>query len=450
MEIRTFKEGGADIPHYKSFTEDKPITRIEAPDEVVIPLSQHIGAPNEPLVKVGDKVEVGQKIGGSGEFISAPVHASISGTVTAIEPRPAYTGGEIMSVVIKNDGGPQDFVPKVERDPEKMTVEELREAIREAGIVGMGGAAFPTHANISTSQPVEYLVLNGAECEPFLTCDHRQMVERAYELVEGARILMRSIGAQKCRIGIEVNKPDAIEAVTEKAKPYSEIQVVPLKVKYPQGNKDQLIEAAAGKFSIRGARSAEIGCIIRNVGTTIACYDAVVYGKPSIERVVTVSGPTVPRCGNYMVKLGTRIGHVLKECGVDDLGGYKIVLGGPMTGMAISDLESGVVKGTTGILVLPPDMARGEITYTDCIRCGKCVEHCPMLLYPNELSIYAEAEMYDDLMEWDIMDCMECGICAYICPAQRPIVHLIRMAKPVVRKMLRAAAEAEGGRGGRV
>ena len=440
MEVKTFKDGGAHVPHYKSFTEDKPITRMDAPDEVVIPLSQHLGAPNEPLVKVGDKVEVGQKIGEVDEFISAPVHASISGTVTAIEPRPAYTGGEIMSIVIKNDGGPQEFVSKEKRDPDKMTIEELREAIRDAGIVGMGGAAFPTHANISVKKPVEYLVLNGAECEPFLTCDHRQMLERPYELVEGARILMRTIESKKCRIGIEENKPDAIAAVAEKARGYDGIEVVPLAVKYPQGNKDQLIEATTGKYSIRGVRSADVGCLVRNVGTTIACYDAVVHGKPSMERVVTVSGPTVPRCGNYIIKIGTKIGHVLKECGVDDLDGYKVVLGGPMTGMAVSDLESGVVKGTTGILVLPPDMVREEVAYSSCVRCGKCVDHCPMLLYPNQLSIYAEAEMYDELMEWDVMDCMECGICSYICPAQRPIVHLIRMVKPTIRKMQRAAA----------
>ena len=440
MEVKTFKSGGAHIPHYKSYTENKPITRMAAPDEVIIPLSQHLGAPCEPLVKVGDKVEVGQKIGDSNEFISAPVHASISGTVTAIEPRPAYTGGEIMSVIIKSDGGPQEFVAKEKRDPEKMSVEELRQAIREAGIVGMGGAAFPTHANISVKKPVEYLVLNGAECEPFLTCDHRQMVERPYELVEGAKILMRCIDSHKCRIGIEENKPDAIEAVSEKARDAAGIEVVPLAVKYPQGNKDQLIEAAAGKFSVRGIRSSDVGCIIRNVGTTIACYDAVVSGKPSMERVVTITGPTVPKSGNYIIKIGTRIGHVLKECGVESLDGYKVVLGGPMTGMALTDLEAGVVKGVTGILVLPPDMLQEEVAYSDCVRCGKCVDHCPMLLYPNELSKYAEAEMYDALMEWNIMDCMECGICSYICPAQRPIVHLIRMAKPTIRKMQRAAA----------
>ena len=441
MEVKTFKNGGAHIPHYKSYTENKPITRMAAPDEVVIPLSQHLGAPCEPLVKVGDKVEVGQKIGDVDEFITAPVHASISGTVTAIEPRPAYTGGEIMSIVIKNDGGSQEFVAKEKRDPEKMSVEELRQAIREAGIVGMGGAAFPTHANISTKKPVEYLVLNGAECEPFLTCDHRQMLERPFEVVEGAKILMRSIGSNKCRIGIEENKPDAIEAVAEKARNAQGIEVVPLAVKYPQGNKDQLIEATTGKISIRGARSAEIGCIVRNVGTTIACYDAVVSGKPSMERVVTVSGPAVPRSGNYIIKIGTKIGHVLKECGVENLDGHKVVLGGPMTGMAVANLESGVVKGTTGILVLPPDMVREEVAYTDCVHCGKCVDHCPMLLYPYQLSIYAEAEMYDALMEWDVMDCMECGICAYVCPAQRPIVHLIRMVKPTIRKMQRAAAK---------
>ena len=437
MEVKTF-EGGAHIPHYKSYTEDKPITRMAVPEEVVIPLSQHLGAPNEPLVKVGDKVEVGQKIGDSEEFISAPVHASISGTVTAIEPRPAYTGGEIKSIIIKSDGGDQEFVAKEKRDPEQMSVEEIRKAIREAGIVGMGGAAFPTHANISTRKPVDSLILNGAECEPFLTCDHRQMLELADELLAGARVLMRSIGAKKCYIGIEVNKPDAIEVLTEKTRDLEGFEVVPLAVKYPQGFKSHLIKAVTGRDVPRGARSADLGCIVRNVGTTISCYEAVVYGKPCIERVVTVSGPTVPKCGNYLIRIGTPASHVIKESGVEDLNGYKVVLGGPMTGMAQANLETGIVKSTTGVLVLPPNLIREEISYTDCVRCGKCVDHCPMILYPNQLSIYAEAEMYLPLMEWDVMDCIECGICSYVCPAQRPIVHFIRMVKPTINEMQRS------------
>ncbi len=434
MEVKTF-QGGAHIPHYKVYTEAKPIEKLADPPEVIIPLSQHLGAPNKPLVKEGDKVKVGQKIGDSDEYISAPVHASISGTVKAVEPRLIYTGGEAECVVIEADGGPHEFSPEENRDPEKMSKEELIEAIREAGLVGMGGAAFPTHANINQKKDIDTLLLNGAECEPFLTCDHRVMVEQAEKLVAGAEIIMRCIGATKCFIGIEVNKPDAIKAVEEKISDKKGFEVVPLEVKYPQGFKSHLIKAVTGRDVPRGARSADLGCIVRNVGTTIAAYEAAAYGKPLIERVLTVSGPEVPKPGNYLVKVGAPVYHILQECRVDDLENSKVVLGGPMTGLAQIDLNTSIVKSTTGIVVLPPEMVEEEITYKDCVRCGKCVEHCPMWLYPNEISIYTEAEDYEAAQEWDLDDCIECGICAYICPSYRPIVHFVQRAKADIQKM---------------
>jgi len=436
MEVKTF-EGGAHIPHYKSFTEDKPIERMAAPSEVIIPLHQTSGAPCEPLVKEGDKVKIGQKIGDCEEFFSAPVHASISGTVKAVEPRMTYTGKEDQCVVIEADDGPQEFEMKQVRDPDTVSVDEYRKCVREGGVAGMGGAALPTHVQTAPRQPVDTLLLNGAECEPFLTCDHRLMLERAADLVKGAELKMKSIGARRTLFGIEVNKPDAIEAVNEQIKDRDDMEVVPLAVKYPQGFKSHLIKAATGRDVPRGARSAELGCIVRNVGTTVAAYEATVYDKPLIERIVTVSGPKVGKPGNYIIKIGTPLYHIVEQCDIGDLEGCKIVLGGPMTGLAQSDLNSSVVKSSTGVIVLPPEMVRDTMEYMDCVRCGKCVDHCPMFLYPSEISIYAEAEMHEEANEWNILDCIECGICSYVCPSHRPIVHMVQRFSPEVEKMIK-------------
>lgn len=437
MEVKTFK-GGAHIPHYKSYTEDKPIASLSPPKEVIIPLLQVLGAPCEPLVKVGDKVKIGQKIGDSEEVFSAPIHASISGTVTAIEKRTIPTGEKDDCIVIEADDGPQEFEMKQVRDPENVDLDEYRRIVREAGLVGMGGAALPTHVQVKYNEKVDTLLLNGAECEPFLTCDHRVMVEKAETLVKGAEVLMNSIGAKRTLIGIEVNKPDAIAAVSELVKDKDNMEVVSLAVKYPQGFKSHLIKAATGRDVPRGARSAELGCIVRNVGTTVAAYEAYVYDKPMIERVVTVSGPKFTRPGNYVIRIGTPVSHVLDECGVEDLENHKVILGGPMTGLAQSDLNVPIVKSTTGVIVLPPEMTREWMDYGDCVRCDKCLEHCPMMLYPNQISIYAEAKMYNQAEEWDLMDCIECGICSYVCPAARPIVHWVQRAKPMIKKMQRS------------
>lgn len=436
MEVKTFK-GGAHIPHYKSYSEDKPITRLSPPKEVIIPLLQCMGAPCEPLVKVGDKVTIGQKIGDSEELFSAPIHASISGTVKAIEPRTVPAGGEDDCIVIEADDGPQEFEMKQVRDPENVDLDEYRRRVREGGLVGMGGAALPTHIQTKYDERVDTLLLNGAECEPFLTCDHRLMVEKTEQLVKAAEMKMKSIGAKRTLFGIEVNKPDAIEAINNLIKDRDDMEVVPLAVKYPQGFKSHIIKAATGRDVPRGARSAELGCIVRNVGTTVAAYESYVYDKPMIERIVTVSGPKVENPGNYVIRIGTPVGHVLKECGVEDIENHKVVLGGPMTGLAQPHLDVPIVKNTTGVIVLPPEMTREHMEYTDCVRCDKCVEHCPVMLYPNQISIYAEAGMYDKAEEWDIMDCIACGICSYVCPAARPIVHWVQRAQPVIKKRQR-------------
>jgi len=441
METKSFS-GGAHVPHFKSFTDELSIQKMSVPEKVIIPMHQSLGDPCKPLVKAGDKVTVGQKIGDSDEMISAPVHSSVTGTVREVEELWYCSGDIAKSVVIDVEGEEQEFVPSIKRDPVNMTKEEIVAAVKEAGIVGMGGASFPTSVNINTRQPVDYLILNGAECEPFLTCDHRAMVERADELIAGAEIISNVIGAKKCLIGIEVNKPDAIQTLQEKTKDKDLFEIVPLAVKYPQGFKSIMIKSATGRDVKRGARSAEIGCIVRNVGTTIAVYEAVVYGKPLIERIVTVSGPDMQQPGNYMTKIGTPVGHILKHCGIEEVEGHKVVIGGPMRGQAQDTLDAPIIKNSTGVLMLPNEMVREDAPLSNCVRCGKCVERCPMKLYPNQLSMYAETENYEGLEQWNIMDCMECGICVFSCPANRPILEFIRVAKPVVKKREMAARNA--------
>ncbi len=441
METKSFS-GGAHVPHFKSFTDELSIQKMSVPEKVIIPMHQSLGDPCKPLVKAGDKVTVGQKIGDSDEMISAPVHSSVTGTVREVEELWYCSGDIAKSVVIDVEGEEQEFVPSIKRDPANMTKEEIVAAVKEAGIVGMGGASFPTSVNINTRQPVDYLILNGAECEPFLTCDHRAMVERADELIAGAEIISNVIGAKKCLIGIEVNKPDAIQTLQEKTKDKDLFEIVPLAVKYPQGFKSIMIKSVTGRDVKRGARSAEIGCIVRNVGTTIAVYEAVVYGKPLIERIVTVSGPDMQQPGNYMTKIGTPVGHILKHCGIEEVEGHKVVIGGPMTGQAQDTLDAPIIKNSTGVLMLPNEMVREDAPFSNCVRCGKCVERCPMKLYPNQLSMYAETENYEGLEQWNIMDCMECGICVFSCPANRPILEFIRMAKPVVKKREMATKNA--------
>jgi len=432
VEVRSFK-GGIYIPHYKNFSEKSPIKEASLPEEIIIPLSQHIGAPCEPLVKEGDKVKAGQKIGESDSFVSAPVHASLSGTVKSIEERTLPSGDMGKCIVIDVDKE-QEQIEFTDRDPDEMNDDEIFEAVKEAGIAGMGGAAFPTAVKIKPPKEVDSLILNGCECEPFLTCDHRIMLEKAEEMLKGTQILKKFLGVEKAYICIESNKMDAIKKLKEMNED-PDIVVVKTPTKYPQGSEKQLIKALLDREVPPGGLPFDVGTLVQNVGTVVAVYEAVRYSKPLIERVVSVTGPNLPEPQNLMIKIGTPVGHVIEDCGGLKETPAKVVVGGPMTGCAQDNLEVPVVKGTTGVTVLSPELAFSEPDYIDCVRCGKCVDQCPMLLYPNQLSIYCESSMYEEVEKWNVMDCVECGICAYTCPSKRPIVGLIQEGKERVQAL---------------
>lgn len=432
------------LPHYKEFSEGEPISAIKLPQEVIIPLQQHIGAPGQALVSVGDKVEAGQKIGESNAFVSAPVHASLDGTVTAIEPRPNFTGDKVESVVIAVDMDQQE--PRwTERDHTALSKDEIKAAIKDAGIVGMGGAAFPTHVKLSPPRPIDTVIINACECEPFLTCDHRMMLENTAALVEGAKLIARVVEAPNVVFGVEINKPDAIRALQGRIAGEKGVSVVSLEVKYPQGSEKQLIKAALNREVPPGKLPLEVGVVVQNVATAVAVYEACHLNKPLIERVLTLSGDAAANPGNIRVKLGTPISHVIGERGgargsaegslPPHLVG-KVIMGGPMTGWAQSHLNAPVIKGTSGILLFSPALV-AQIEHTDCVRCGKCVDHCPMFLYPNYIGQYAEMGNFAAAAEWGAIDCFECGICVYVCPANRPIVQFVRQTKKEI-----AAAKA--------
>ena len=433
MEVKQFF-GGLNVPHYKSFSEHKPIKAAPLPEEIVIPLSQHLGVPCEPLVKVGDKVKAGQKIGVSDKFVSAPVHASLSGTVTAIEPR--LPGQPLDCIVIAVDKEQEEIFLE-DRDVEQVSKEEILNAIKEAGIVGMGGATFPTVVKLSPppGKAVEVLLINGCECEPYLTCDHRLMLERPADLLAGTRLIMKVLDVDNAYICIEGNKDDAIEAIRE-INDDPRIVLLRMPTKYPQGSEKHLVKAALDREVPSGGLPMDVGTMIQNVGTAVAIYEAVRFGKPLIERVVAVTGQNLKDPQNLMVKIGTPLGLLIDECGGIVEEPAKVIVGGPMTGRAQSDLNVPVMKGTTGVVVLPPDMALADMEYNDCVRCCKCVDHCPVLLYPNQISIYCEVGMIKEAMEWNTLDCIECGICSYVCPSKRPITFLVQRTKPLIRNLM--------------
>ncbi|MGM0652122.1 MAG: electron transport complex subunit RsxC [Bacillota bacterium] len=430
MSVKTFNRGVL-LPHYKESTEDKAIATIALPREVVIPLQQHIGAPCKAVVSVGDKVKTGQKIGDSEAFVSAAIFASVDGTVTAIEPRPDFTGVDVESVVIEVAEN-QEEPSWSDNDISNMSGDDIKKAIREAGIVGMGGAAFPTSVKLSPPKPVDVVIINACECEPFLTCDHRVMVEMAEELVLGAKLIAKTVDAQQLIFGVETNKPDGIEAIKAHIEGEEGIEVVELDVKYPQGAEKQLIHATTGREVPPGKLPLEVGTVVQNVGTAVAVYEACRYGKPLYERVLTVTGDAAANPSNVKVPNGTTIGHVIEQCGgfKDGKEPGKVVMGGPMTGFAQTMLDIPVVKGTSGILLFSEEMlVKSE--HMPCVRCSRCVVHCPMYLYPNSISTNAEKGLYDQAVEWGAMDCFECGICVYVCPSNRPIVQLVRDTKKV-------------------
>lgn len=439
---KTFK-GGVHPPEEKSWTQNKPIKVMPAPAFVVIPLQQHIGKPSTPIVKVGDVVKIGDPLSESSGFVSVPSHASVSGTVKAIDMAPHPLGMEILAVTIENDGKEQvsDIILK-EADNSELSRDEIITRINSAGIAGMGGATFPTHVKLSPppNKKIETLILNGAECEPFLTSDHRLMLEYPSEILDGMDIIMKALNCRAGYIGIEKNKPDAIkllrEKVREKGYPY---HVISFQVKYPQGAEKQLIKAITGREVPRGGLPMDVGCLVQNVGTAKAVHDAVRYKKPLYERVVTVTGQGITNSENILARIGTPLQELLNFCGGLKDGAAKIIIGGPMMGISQFSLEVPVIKGTSGILILAEKESR-IAEEQPCIRCGRCVVACPMGLMPSFLATLVEYDKFDQAKKYGILDCIECGSCTFICPAKRYLVQYIKHGKLEINRAAKSAA----------
>ncbi|MDW7652312.1 MAG: electron transport complex subunit RsxC [Bacillota bacterium] len=431
MSFKTFK-GGVHPGHFKSATEKKPVVPAKPPAVAIIAMSQHIGAPCEPLVAVGDEVKMGQKVGDSKGFVSAPVHSSVSGKVVKIGTTMHALGREVQAVYIENDGQDtwhEDVKPNP--DWQKLSADDLKKIIREAGIVGMGGATFPTHVKVSPppDQKIDYVLVNAAECEPYLTSDHRAMLERPEDMVTGLQLVMKIVNAPKGYIGIEDNKPDAVEAVKKAAAGIPGVEVHALHTKYPQGAEKQLIKVFTGREVPSGGLPSAVGCVVQNVGTCIAISDAVRFGKPLIERNVTITGSGITEPKNMLVRVGTPIEQIIEECGGFRPNIRKMISGGPMMGLAQPGPENQpIMKGSSGILCLTDaEVQLHEIS--PCIKCAKCVEVCPVSIMPLFIGSSVEQGLYDKAEAYDAMDCIECGCCTYICPAKRPLVQWIRMAK---------------------
>ncbi|MDP2689955.1 MAG: electron transport complex subunit RsxC [Deltaproteobacteria bacterium] len=444
MGHKTF-ERGVHPSYYKELTSSKGIAEAALPGTVVIPLRQHAGAPCEPLVKKGDTVEEGQKIADVKAFVSAPIHASISGKIKDIDLAPHPGGMRTLAVAIEGDGNRKEWkLDGSEADPSSFAPEALRDAIRDAGIVGMGGAAFPTSVKLSPpkGRTIDAVILNGCECEPFLTADHRIMAEEPKKAVWGLRALMRATGAAKGYIGIEENKPDAIEALRAAIGSSPDVGIIVLEAKYPQGAEKMLIQAALGRKVPPGKLPLDVGVVVNNVGTAVAVYEAINFKKPLIERVVTVSGNGVKEPGNLRVRVGTSFEEVLSQCGgISGTGEYEVLNGGPMMGIAQTTLAVPVIKGTSGITVIFSGSIKPS-SYEACIRCARCVEACPMGLMPYRLGDYGKARRVPEFNEWDGISCIECGCCSYVCPSKRPLLQWIRIGKLKAREQAAKAVAA--------
>jgi electron transport complex protein RnfC len=434
MAIATFK-GGIHPPDKKELSKDKNISPTKPPKRVVIPLVQHIGAPCKLSVSVGQEVKKGEVIGTPEGFVSAPVHSSVSGKVIAIGDFPLATGRMVTSIVIDNDGKEEWAPLKDNPDYMKLSPDELKTKVKDAGIVGMGGAAFPAHVKLSPpkEKPVDVVILNGAECEPYLTADYRLMIERPQDVVEGLKILMKILGVNKGFIGIENNKPDAVEAMKKAASGEPNIQICALEVKYPQGAEKMLIKAIVGREVPPRGLPMDVGVVVQNIGTAVAVYEAARYGKPLIERVVTVTGEGIKEPKNLIVKIGTLVSDLIEECGGFKSETAKVISGGPMMGFAMYSLDVPVTKGTSGVLVLPEEEVVHAEGFGPCIRCGRCIDICPMGLMPSMLSVLSEKGFYEETKDYNLFDCFECGSCTYVCPSKRPIVQFIRLAKSLVK-----------------
>lgn len=435
MKPLSFK-GGLHPDDHKKETADSAIVKIPASKVMIFPMQQHIGAPCTPTVKVGDRVLAGQKIGDSDAFVSAPIHSSVSGTVTHIEPRLHPNGRKVMSVVVENDFLGEK-VPEIfeHDDVDKLTKKEKLEIIREMGLVGLGGATFPTHIKLNPPEDkkIDILIINGAECEPYLTSDYRLMIETPVSIFKGAKLIMEILGVAKCVIGIENNKPEAISSMKNVAKSFAGIEVATLKTKYPQGSEKHLIKAVTGKEIPSGKLPADVGVVVNNIDSCIAVFNALVFRKPVLSRIITVSGSGVKKPSNLRVKIGTSFADVLNavECDFDIT--KKIVMGGPMMGTSQFSTDVPTIKGTSAILAFTDKEIDSKPT-VNCVKCGKCIAACPMMLMPALLNSYIKSKDYDKLSSLNIMDCIECGICSYTCPCRQPITQNIKTAKIKLRQ----------------
>lgn len=441
--LKTFKIGGIH-PADNKLSAGRAIETLPVPSEVKIPVSQHIGAPAQPIVAVGDQVKVGQLIAQAGGFVSANVHSSVSGKVKKIEDFVDGNGYKKQAIIITVEGDEWDeSIDRsvgIRRDV-TMQPSEICKKISEMGLVGMGGATFPTHVKLAVpdGKKCEALVINGVECEPYLTSDHRLMLEKGEEVMIGIKILMTALGVNKAYIGIENNKKDAIEYMSKLASGYSGVEVVALKLQYPQGGEKQLIDACMGRQVPSGKLPIDVGAVVQNVGTAYAVYEAVQKNKPLIERVVCVTGKSLQRPSNFIVRIGTPVQTVIDAAGGMPEDCEKVIGGGPMMGRAFTHLDVPVIKGTSGILLMnKAEGKRGETV--NCIRCAKCVGVCPMGLEPFLISKLSSKGMFEECEKERIMDCIECGSCNFTCPSNRPLLDYIRLGKGKVGVMLRARA----------
>lgn len=444
--MKTFPKGGVH-PSENKLSCAKPIEVLPLPDVVTIPLSQHIGAPAVAKVAKGDKVLTGQLIAEAGSFMSANIHSPISGTVTAVEPVANGQGIRQMSIVIKREG--DEWAEGIDRTPElvrECTLEpqQIIALIKEAGIVGMGGATFPTHVKLSVppGKKAEALIINGVECEPYLTSDHRTMLERGEQLLVGVTILKRALGVERAYVGVENNKPDAIEHLRRLAAGYEGIEIVPLRVKYPQGGEKQLIAAITGReVPPPPALPIDVGAVVCNASTTVAVYEAVQKHKPLIERVVTITGKGMKEPKNLLTRMGTPISTLIEAAGGLPADAGKVINGGPMMGRAMVNLEAPVTKGCSGIIVMSGRDAVRR-TASQCIKCAKCVSACPMGLEPYFLSKMTQKKNWDEVEARMVTSCIECGCCQSTCPAYLPLLDWIRLGKQTVMGIIRARAAA--------
>ena len=445
--MKTFKIGGVH-PAENKLSAASPIREAALPKQAVFSMFQHIGAPAKPIVKKGDVVKVGTMIAEAGGFVSAPVHSSVSGTVSKVDVVIDASGTRRQAIFVDVNG--DEWEDAIDRTPELVRLSDRPELdaatiinkVKEAGIVGLGGATFPCHVKLSPppGSKAECVIINAVECEPYLTADHRLMLEHPEEILVGVSLIMKAVSVEKGYIGIENNKPDAIRLMTEKAQAYPNIEIVPLKVKYPQGGEKQLIDAVIGRqVPAPPAIPISVGAVVQNVGTAFAIYQAVMKNKPLVDRIITVTGKSVSNPSNLLARLGTPFQQLIDECGGLPEDSGKIIGGGPMMGKALLNLDVPMTKGSSGLLIMRNDEAK-RAEADPCIRCAKCVSACPMGLEPYLLATLSDKQEWEMAEGNDIVSCIECGSCQFTCPSHRPLLDNIRVGKTTVMGIIRNRA----------